>query len=83
MPVYEYQCEQCGVRFERLQPMSADPVDSCPECGSQAHRVIFASWRHFQRIWLLRYRQPQIELHFESKRSQRFRLVYRRQWQQE
>ena len=40
MPIYEYQCEKCGVRFERLQHMSADPVSSCPECGGPVHRVI-------------------------------------------
>jgi putative FmdB family regulatory protein len=40
MPIYEYQCEQCGVRFERLQHMSADPISSCPECGGSVHRVI-------------------------------------------
>ncbi len=40
MPVYEYQCEECGVRFECLQPMSADHVSSCPECGGNAHRAI-------------------------------------------
>jgi putative FmdB family regulatory protein len=40
MPIYEYQCENCGVRFERLQHMSAEPVSSCPECGGPVHRVI-------------------------------------------
>jgi len=40
MPIYEYQCEECGVRFERMQHMSADPLDTCPECSGQIHRVI-------------------------------------------
>lgn len=40
MPIYEYQCEQCGVRFERLQHMTAEPVSLCPECGGHVHRVI-------------------------------------------
>ncbi|MCK4831612.1 MAG: zinc ribbon domain-containing protein [Anaerolineales bacterium] len=40
MPLYEYQCERCGVRFERYQPMSADPIDACPECTGHVHRVI-------------------------------------------
>jgi putative FmdB family regulatory protein len=40
MPLYEYQCERCGVRFERYQPMSAEPIDACPECAGHAHRVI-------------------------------------------
>lgn len=40
MPVYEYQCEKCGVRFDRLQAMSAAPVTECPECGGPVHRII-------------------------------------------
>ncbi len=40
MPIYEYQCEDCGVRFERLQSMSAPSTGVCPECGGKVHRVI-------------------------------------------
>jgi putative FmdB family regulatory protein len=40
MPIYEYQCEECGVRFERLQSMSAPTETTCPECGGRVHRVI-------------------------------------------
>ena len=40
MPLYEYQCEDCGVRFERLQRMSDEPVKVCPECGGEVHRLI-------------------------------------------
>jgi putative FmdB family regulatory protein len=40
MPVYEYECEHCGVRFERLQRMSEAPLTDCPECGGHVHRVM-------------------------------------------
>ena len=40
MPLYEYQCEVCGVRFERRQRMSDEPVKICPECGGKVHRLI-------------------------------------------
>lgn len=40
MPTYEYECEQCGVRFERKQRMSEDPLRDCPECGGHVHRLI-------------------------------------------
>jgi len=40
MPIYEYQCKECGVRFERLQSMSAAPVTVCPECYGRVRRVI-------------------------------------------
>jgi putative FmdB family regulatory protein len=40
MPIYLYQCDSCGVRFERLQRMSDDPLTDCPECDGQVHRII-------------------------------------------
>jgi putative FmdB family regulatory protein len=40
MPLYEYECEECGVRFERRQRMSEDPVEICPDCGGKVHRLI-------------------------------------------
>lgn len=40
MPLYEYQCDSCGVRFERQQPITDDPVRVCPECGGEVHRLI-------------------------------------------
>jgi putative FmdB family regulatory protein len=40
MPLYEYECEGCGVRFERRQHMEDEPVKECPECGSRVHRLI-------------------------------------------
>jgi putative FmdB family regulatory protein len=40
MPVYEYECEQCGVRFEKLQRMADAPLTQCPECHGHVHRVM-------------------------------------------
>lgn len=40
MPIYEYECEQCGVRFERLQRMSDASLSDCPECSGHIHRVM-------------------------------------------
>ncbi len=40
MPIYLYECDSCGVRFERMQRMSADPLTECPECDGHVHRVI-------------------------------------------
>jgi putative FmdB family regulatory protein len=31
MPTYEYVCEKCGHRFEKVQPISAKALDICPE----------------------------------------------------
>jgi putative FmdB family regulatory protein len=34
MPIYEFECGQCGHHFDRLQKLSdADPLD-CPQCGA-------------------------------------------------
>jgi putative FmdB family regulatory protein len=33
MPIYEFQCQACGHRFERLQKMSDADPDTCPACG--------------------------------------------------
>ncbi|MGD2105961.1 MAG: zinc ribbon domain-containing protein [Anaerolineae bacterium] len=40
MPLYEYECESCGVRFERRQHMEDEPVEVCPECSGNVHRLI-------------------------------------------
>jgi putative FmdB family regulatory protein len=40
MPIYEYECEQCGVRFERLQRMADAALTDCPECNGHIHRVM-------------------------------------------
>jgi putative FmdB family regulatory protein len=39
MPIYEYQCATCDVRFDRMRPMSqADEAAQCPGCGALAAR---------------------------------------------
>jgi putative FmdB family regulatory protein len=39
MPIYTYECEDCGVRFDTRQKFSDDPITECPECGGHVHRV--------------------------------------------
>lgn len=33
MPLYEYRCEACGVREERLEPLAAPEAHACEACG--------------------------------------------------
>jgi len=40
MPTYVYQCEKCGVQFERRQRVTDDPVVDCPECEGRVRRVL-------------------------------------------
>lgn len=34
MPQFEYVCEKCGNRFEKLQKTLSREETSCPGCGS-------------------------------------------------
>ncbi len=40
MPLYDYQCNQCGHRFEVRQGIKEDPLTVCPQCGGPIRRVI-------------------------------------------
>ena len=42
MPTYEYECNQCGERFEKFQNITAEPIKTCPECGGDVRRLIGA-----------------------------------------
>jgi putative FmdB family regulatory protein len=42
MPTYEYQCLDCGVRFDRFQSIVAAPIEECPECNGNVKRLIGA-----------------------------------------
>ncbi len=33
MPIYEYQCQDCGHEMEKLQRMADDPLKDCPACN--------------------------------------------------
>jgi putative FmdB family regulatory protein len=41
MPLYEYQCENCGDRFERIRKFSDPPLDEpCPKCGGPIRKLL-------------------------------------------
>jgi len=36
MPIYEYRCESCGDKFEKLVRRAEDALEAgCPACGAQ------------------------------------------------
>ena len=39
MPLYEYECEDYGHRFERIQKFSDDLVSTCPSCGGGVKKL--------------------------------------------
>ena len=39
MPLYEYECESCGHRFEVLQKVADSPLTSCVKCEGKVERL--------------------------------------------
>ena len=42
MPNYEYLCQKCGHRFEKIQKFSDPMLKKCPECGGKIEQIISA-----------------------------------------
>ncbi len=42
MPTYDYRCEACKHEFSLFQSITAEPCDTCPECGGKVRRLIGA-----------------------------------------
>jgi len=43
MPIYEFECEQCRHRFERLIFPSEDGQPSCPKCDGEKARKLMSA----------------------------------------
>ena len=42
MPIYEYQCEDCGSRTEAIQRFGDEPLATCPSCGGPVAKLMSA-----------------------------------------
>lgn len=42
MPLYEYECNECGRRTEKIQKFSDAPLTVCPHCGGRIERTLTA-----------------------------------------
>jgi len=42
MPTYEYECKNCGYKFEKIQKMKDKPLEKCPKCHGSIRRLIGA-----------------------------------------
>jgi putative FmdB family regulatory protein len=42
MPLYEYECGNCGKRFEKIEKVNSASLRKCPKCGGKAHRLLAA-----------------------------------------
>jgi putative FmdB family regulatory protein len=38
LPLYEYKCQKCGHRFEKIESHTASITKKCPKCGARAER---------------------------------------------
>lgn len=40
MPIYEYQCNKCGHRFEAIQKVNDPPLKKCEKCKGKVERML-------------------------------------------
>jgi len=43
MPIYEYQCQECGHSFEALQKISDAQLTTCSKCHAQALKKLVSA----------------------------------------
>jgi putative FmdB family regulatory protein len=48
MPIYEYECEKCGVVEEIFQKFSDKPLKKCTHCSGKLHKLISQSSFHLK-----------------------------------
>jgi putative FmdB family regulatory protein len=60
MPLYEYECDACGHKFEKIQKFSDPLVDKCPVCGGHVHKLFSSPAIQFKGsgFYITDYRKP-------------------------
>ena len=43
MPLYEYECDACHQRFEKIRKFSDAPIEVCDKCGKGPVRKLLSS----------------------------------------
>jgi putative FmdB family regulatory protein len=43
MPIYEYECLDCGKKLEVMQKFNDRPLKTCSQCGGRLHKLISRS----------------------------------------
>jgi putative FmdB family regulatory protein len=43
VPIYEYQCDACGHRLEKIQKMADDPLTDCPACETASLKKLVSA----------------------------------------
>ncbi|HIC85584.1 MAG TPA: zinc ribbon domain-containing protein [Desulfobacterales bacterium] len=48
MPIYEYECSDCGVISEAWQKITDSPLERCEHCGGRLKRLISQNTFHLK-----------------------------------
>lgn len=48
MPLYEYECLECGALVEKIQKFSDPPLTTCEKCGGALQRLLSPPAIHFK-----------------------------------
>ncbi len=48
MPLYEYECQACGHRFERIRKFADPPLETCPQCGGAIEKLVSSPAFHLK-----------------------------------
>jgi len=48
MPIYEYQCQECGKHFEKRQSISEELLKECETCGGRLEKQVSLSGFQFK-----------------------------------
>lgn len=48
MPLYEYECQACGHRFERIRKFADPPLEVCPQCGGAIEKLMSSPAFHLK-----------------------------------
>jgi putative FmdB family regulatory protein len=48
MPIYEYECTNCGSVEEALQKFSDKPLKKCHHCSGKLHKIVSQSTFHLK-----------------------------------
>lgn len=48
MPIYEYECDNCGKIEEAFQKISDAPLSTCKQCSGTLHKLVSHSSFHLK-----------------------------------
>lgn len=48
MPLYEYECQSCHRRLEKIRKFSDPPLEVCPHCGGRLEKMISSPAFHLK-----------------------------------